>query len=70
MEKIEEILHATYERNTRGPRVETGGRNLIHISDNVEPINPCTTNTLERTPLFRQLNFSGRNATRSTSTQG
>jgi predicted SprT family Zn-dependent metalloprotease len=27
MKQIEEILCATYERKTRGPREETGGRN-------------------------------------------
>jgi hypothetical protein len=26
MEKIEEILHATYERKTRGPRAGTKGK--------------------------------------------
>jgi hypothetical protein len=69
MEKIEEILHATYERKTRGPREGTEGITPIHISVSVEPINPCVTNTPERTPPFRQPNFSGRNTTGSTSTQ-
>jgi hypothetical protein len=36
----------------------------------LEPINPCATNTPERTPLFRKPNFSGINTTGSTSTQG
>jgi hypothetical protein len=67
VEKIEEIMHMTYERNTRGPRAGTKGRIPIHISVIVEPINPCVTNTPERTPPFRQLNFSGRNALGSTS---
>jgi hypothetical protein len=61
MEQIEEILHVTYERKTSGPRAETRGINPIHISISVEPINPCATNKLERTPPFRQPNLSGRN---------
>jgi hypothetical protein len=36
----------------------------------VEPITPCVTNTPERTPPFRQPNFSGRKTTGSTSKQG
>jgi hypothetical protein len=68
VEQIEEILHATYERKTRGPREENGGRTPIHINVSVEPINPCATNTPERTPPFRQPNFSGRNAAGSTYT--
>jgi hypothetical protein len=51
MEEIEEILCATYERKTRGPRVGTKGRTPIHVS--VEPITPCATNTPKRTPPFR-----------------
>jgi hypothetical protein len=70
VEQIEEILRVTYERKIRGPRAETIGITPIHISVSVEPINPCATNTPERTPPFRQLDFSGRNTTRSTSTQG
>jgi hypothetical protein len=49
MEKIEEILHETYERKMRGPRAGTEGITPIHVSVSVEPINPCTTNTIERT---------------------
>jgi hypothetical protein len=70
MEKIEEILCVTYERKTIGPRAEIGGKTPIHISVSVEPINPCATNTPERTPPFRQPNFNGRNAVGSTYTQG
>jgi hypothetical protein len=70
VEKIEEILRATYERKTRGPGEETGGGTPIHISVSVEPINPCETNIPERAPPFRQLNFSGRNAAGSTCTLG
>jgi hypothetical protein len=70
MEKIEEILRATYERKTRGPREGIEGNNPIHINVSVEPINPCMTNTPKRTPPFRQLNFGIRETTRSTSTQG
>ena len=40
VEKIEEIMLVTYERKTRGPRAGTEGINPIHISANVEPINP------------------------------
>jgi hypothetical protein len=36
----------------------------------VEPINPCVTNTLKRTPSFRQLDFGRRKIARSTYTQG
>jgi hypothetical protein len=36
----------------------------------VEPTTPCATNTLERTPTFKQLHFSGRGATRQWSNQG
>jgi hypothetical protein len=70
MEKIEEILRATYERKTRGPRAGIEGNNHIHINVSVEPINPCATNTPRKTPPFRQLNFGRRKTTRSTSTQG
>jgi hypothetical protein len=70
VEKIEEIMLVTYERKTRGPRVEIGGRTPIHINVSVEHINPCVTNTPERTPSFRQPNFSRINVAGSTSTQG
>jgi hypothetical protein len=63
-------MRATYERKTRGPRVGIEGSNPIHINVNVEPINPCATNTPKRTPSFRQPNFWRRNTTGSTSTQG
>jgi hypothetical protein len=53
VEQIEEILRATYERKTRGPR--TGGEDShpFHINVSVEPINPCVTNTTNITPPFR-----------------
>jgi hypothetical protein len=70
VEQIEEILCATYERKTRGPRAGIEGNNPIHINVSVEPINPCTTNTPKRTPPFRQPNFGRRKTARSTSTQG
>ena len=70
VEKIDEILHVTNERKTRGPREGIEGNNPIHISVNVEPINPCVTNTPIRTPLFRKLNFGRIKTTGSTSTQG
>jgi hypothetical protein len=70
VEKIDEILHATYERKARGPRVGTKGRNPIQITISVEPTTPCATNTPERTLVFRQLNFSGRKTTRQGSSQG
>ena len=59
-----------YERNMRGPREGKKGRTPIHVSVSVEPITPCVTNTPERTPPFRQPNFSGRKTTGSTSKQG
>jgi hypothetical protein len=70
MEKIEEILHATYERKTRVPRVGIESSNPIHINFSVEPINPCATNTPKSTPLFIKLNFGRRKTAGSTSTQG
>jgi hypothetical protein len=70
VEKIEEFLHATYERKTRGQRMGGDGNHPIHINVSVEPINPCVTNTPKRTPPFRQLNFGGSPTTRSTSTLG
>jgi hypothetical protein len=69
VEQIEEIQRATYERKTRVPRARTEGRTPIHVNVSVEPINPCATNTPERTPQFRQPNFSGRKTTGSTSKQ-
>jgi hypothetical protein len=60
MEQIEEILCATYERKIRGPGSRIKGITPIHITINVEPTTPCATNTPERTPTFRQSNFSGR----------
>jgi hypothetical protein len=54
----------------RGLRAGIEGNTPIHISVNVEPINPCTTNTPIRTPPFRQPNFGRRKTARSTSTQG
>jgi hypothetical protein len=36
----------------------------------VEPTTPCETNTPERTPTFRQPNFSGIKATGQGSNQG
>jgi hypothetical protein len=53
VDQIEEILRTTYERNTKGPRVEVEGNTPINISVSVEPIDPCATNTPRRTPLFR-----------------
>ena len=70
IEHIEEIIHATYERKTRGPRAGIEGGNPIHINVSVEPINPCVTNTPRRTPPFRQLNFRRRKIVGITSTQG
>jgi hypothetical protein len=70
MEQIEEILHATYEMKTIGPRGGTEGRNPIHVSVSVEPITPCVNNTPGRSPPFRQPNFSGRKIAESTSSQG
>jgi hypothetical protein len=70
VEKIEEIIRATYERNTRVPRARREGNNPIHINVNVEPIKPCATNTPKRTPPFRQQKFGGCSTARSTSTHG
>jgi hypothetical protein len=70
MEQIEEILRATYERKTRGPRTGREGNNSIHINVSLEPINPCATNTPKRTPLFIQPKFRSSQTTGRTSTQG
>jgi hypothetical protein len=70
VEQIEEILCATYERKTGGPRERIEGRTPIHVSISVEPITPCVTNTPERKPPFRKPNFSGRNLAGGTSKQG
>jgi hypothetical protein len=43
VEKIEEILHATYERKIGGPGSRTKGRNPIYITVSVEPTTPCAT---------------------------
>jgi hypothetical protein len=69
VEQIEEILHATYERKTRGPKIGGEGIHPIHINVSVEPINPCATNTPKRTPPFRQPKFGGSSTVGSTSTQ-
>jgi hypothetical protein len=42
-----------------GPRSWIEGITPIHITISMEPTNPCETSTPERTPTFRQLNFSG-----------
>ena len=70
MEKIEEILHATYERKMRGPRMGGEGSHPIHINVSVEPTNPCATNTPKITPSFRKSKFGESLITRSTSTLG
>jgi hypothetical protein len=59
VENIEEIPYETYENKTRVPGLGIGGT-PIHITISVEPTTPCVTNTPERTPTFRQPNFSGR----------
>jgi hypothetical protein len=70
VENIEEILHTTYERKTRGPRMAREGNNPIHINFSVDPINPCATNSPKITPSFRQLKFGRIQIVGSTSTQG
>jgi hypothetical protein len=70
VEHIEEIVRATYERKTRGPRMRGEGNHPIHINVSVEPINSCATNTPKRTPSFRQPKFGGSLTARSTSTIG
>jgi hypothetical protein len=49
---IEDILHATYERKTRGhgSDVEEGSPFQIQIS--VEPTTPCVTKTTEEEKVF------------------
>jgi hypothetical protein len=70
VEQTEKIMCMKYERNMRGPRVEIEGNTPIHISVIMEPINPCATNTLRRTPPCRKLDFGRRKTIRSTYTQG
>jgi hypothetical protein len=70
MEKIEEILCATYERKKGGPKEGTKGITPIQIIVSVEHKTPCATNTLERTSTFRQLNFRGINTKGNTSKKG
>jgi hypothetical protein len=70
VEQIKEILHATYERKTRGPRMGGEGNHPIHINVSVEPMNPCVTNTPKITLPFRQPKFGGSLTVRSTSTLG
>jgi hypothetical protein len=70
VEQIEEILHATYERKTRGPRTGEEDNHPFQVNVSVEPINPCMTNRPHRTPPFRKPNFKGSSTTRITSTQG
>jgi hypothetical protein len=59
VEKIEEILRATYERKKRGLRVGGEGSHPIHINFSLEHTNPCVTNKPKRTPPFRQPKFVG-----------
>jgi hypothetical protein len=70
VEQIEEILRATYERKTRGPRIGGEDSHPFCINVSVEPINPCATNTPKRTSPFRQPKFKGSLRARSTSTTG
>ena len=70
VEQIQEILRATYERKTRGPRTGEEGIHPIHINVSVEPINPCATNTPKITPSLRKPKSRGSPTARSTSTQG
>jgi hypothetical protein len=69
VEKIEKIMHATYERKKGGPWAGIEGITPIHINVSVEPITPCATSTPKRTPPFRQPNFSERKTTGNTSKQ-
>jgi hypothetical protein len=69
VEKIEEILYTTYERKTRGPRTGGEDNHPFNINVNVDPINPCVTNTPKRTPPFRQPKFRGSLTAGSTMTQ-
>jgi hypothetical protein len=62
VEKIGEIMRATYERKTRGPWLGTDGRTPVQITVSVEPTTPCVTNTHEGTLAFRQPIFSKRGA--------
>jgi hypothetical protein len=70
VEKIKEILHTMYKMKTGVPRSRTEGRTPIQITVSVEPTTPCATNTPERTPAFRQPNFSGRKKTGNAPNQG
>jgi hypothetical protein len=45
--KIEEILHTTYERKTRGHGSDVEEGSPFHIRISVEPTTPCATKTSE-----------------------
>jgi hypothetical protein len=71
VEKIEEILHAAYERKTRGLRIGGEDSHSFNINVSVEPINLCVTNTPKRTPPFRQPKFEvGSTSTQRATTGG
>jgi hypothetical protein len=52
MEKIEEIMCATYEIKKIGPGSVTEGKTPVHIIISVKPTTPCETNTPEKTQVF------------------
>jgi hypothetical protein len=53
MGKIEEILHATYERKTRGQGSDAEEGSPFQIRISVEPTTPCVTKTSEEKELVR-----------------
>jgi hypothetical protein len=63
MEKIEEILHVTYEKKKIGPGSGTEGETPVQITISVEPTTPCVTHTPEGKKNFRQAIFSRRGTT-------
>jgi hypothetical protein len=70
MNKIEEILHTTYEMKTRGPRLGTKGKTPVHITISVEPATSYVTNTPEGTPTFSRRGEIGHGSNKGQTTRG
>jgi hypothetical protein len=60
MGKIEEIMHATYERKNRGQGCDIKEGSPFQIRISVEPTTPCATKTSEEEPVSQQVISSRR----------
>jgi hypothetical protein len=58
MKQIEEIMHATYDRKTRGYGSDTEEGTPFQIKISVEPTTPCATKTSGKKESFRQQEIS------------